>query len=165
MAFKSVTDPIGYGVYLSELITNQSFDLPLRQIGSVMLTRYVDNDWGEWDEEGNPSEAGSYGLVATDQAKRPIRKILPNGLYDPNSKIRSLRSSVAHTILTIATTDWPSVWTELSGGNENSIHAAMQTLQEFIYNEKQIVALGQVVISEVYRIFESEKNYSIEQNL
>uniref|UniRef100_A0A1A9UF49 Importin N-terminal domain-containing protein n=1 Tax=Glossina austeni TaxID=7395 RepID=A0A1A9UF49_GLOAU len=155
----------GYGVYLSELIMNQSFDLPLRQIACVMLTRYVENHWGECDEEGNPSEAGRCGLVATDQAKRTIRKILPNGLYDPNSKIRS---SVAHTISTIATTDWPSVWTELFdiiikclGGNENSIHGAMQILQDFIYDEKQIVELGPVVISEVYRIFESEQNYSI----
>uniref|UniRef100_A0A1B0ABT5 Importin N-terminal domain-containing protein n=1 Tax=Glossina pallidipes TaxID=7398 RepID=A0A1B0ABT5_GLOPL len=101
---------MSYVVYLSELIVNQSFDLPLRQIACVMLTRYVENHWGERDGEGNPSEAGSCGLVATDQAKHTIRKILPNGLYDPNSKIRSL---VAHTISTIAATDWPSDWTEL----------------------------------------------------
>uniref|UniRef100_A0A1A9WEJ2 Importin N-terminal domain-containing protein n=1 Tax=Glossina brevipalpis TaxID=37001 RepID=A0A1A9WEJ2_9MUSC len=144
---------------------NQSFELPLRQIACVMLTRYVENHWGECDEDGNPSEASGCGPVATDQAKRTIRKILPNGLYDPNSKIRS---SVAHTISTIATTDWPSVWTELFdiiikclGGNENSIHGAMQILEDFIYDEKQIVELGPVVISEVYRIFESEQNYTI----
>ncbi|XP_067615807.1 importin-9 [Eurosta solidaginis] len=143
----------GYGVYLSELIMNQSFDLPLRQIACIMLTRYVENHWGEADD------------VATEQAKRTIRNILPNGLYDPNSKIRS---SVAHTISAIAMTDWPTVWTELFdiiikclGGNEDSIHGAMQILQDFSYDEKQVKELGPVVISEVYRIFESEQNYSI----
>ncbi|XP_023299361.2 importin-9 [Lucilia cuprina] len=154
----------GYGVYLSELIMNQSFDLPLRQIACIMLTRYVENHWGECDEEGNPNEA-SLGGVATEQAKRTIRNILPNGLYDPNSKIRL---SVAHTISTIAATDWPGVWTELFdiiikclGGNEDSIHGAMQILQDFSYDDKQIKELGPVIISEVYRIFESEQNYSI----
>uniref|UniRef100_A0A1B0FDT0 Importin N-terminal domain-containing protein n=1 Tax=Glossina morsitans morsitans TaxID=37546 RepID=A0A1B0FDT0_GLOMM len=143
---------------------NQFFDVPLRQIACVTLTRYVENHWGECDEEGNPT----CGLVATDQAKRTIRKILPRGLYDPNSKIRS---SVAHTISTIATIHWPSVWTELldiiikcMGGNEYSVHGTTQILQDFIYDEKQIVELSPV-ISEVYRIFESEQNYSIEQNL
>ena len=152
---------IGYGVYLAELIMNQSFDLPLRQIACIMLTHYVEGHWGtgDCDEESNISG------VASDQAKRTIRNILPNGLYDPNSKIRL---SVAHTISTIAATDWPTVWTELFdiiikclGGNENSIHGAMQILQEFSYDEKQIKELGPVVISEVYRIFESEQNYSI----
>lgn len=153
---------LGYGVYLSELIMNQSFDLPLRQLACIMLTRYVENHWGECDEEGNPNEAGG---VATEQAKRTIRNILPNGLYDPNSKIRS---SVAHAISAIAATDWPGTWTELFdiiikclGGNEDSIHGAMQILQDFSYDEKQIKELGPVVISEVYRIFESEQNYSI----
>uniref|UniRef100_A0A034VML9 Importin-9 n=1 Tax=Bactrocera dorsalis TaxID=27457 RepID=A0A034VML9_BACDO len=143
----------GYGVYLSELIMNQSFDLPLRQIACIMLTRYVENHWCDGDD------------IATDQAKRTIRNILPNGLYDPNSKIRS---SVAHTISTIAMTDWPTVWTELFdiiikclGGNEDSIHGAMQILQDFSYDEKQVKELGPVVISEVYRIFESEQNYTI----
>lgn len=141
---------------------NQSFDLPLRQIACIMLTRYVENHWGECDEEGNPNEGSG---VASEQAKKTIRNILPNGLYDPNSKIRL---SVAHTISTIAATDWPVVWTELFdiiikclGGNENSIHGAMQILQEFSYDEKQIKELGPVVISEVYRIFESEQNYGI----
>lgn len=143
---------------------NQSFDLPLRQIACIMLTRYVENHWGECDEEGNPNDSTSGG-VATEQAKRTIRNILPNGLYDPNSKIRL---SVAHTISTIAATDWPGVWTELFdiiikclGGNENSIHGAMQILKDFSYDGKEIKELGPVVISEVYRIFESEQNYDL----
>ncbi|XP_068156028.1 importin-9 [Drosophila tropicalis] len=148
----------GYGVYLSEIIMNQSQELPLRQIAIVMLTRYVEAHWTELEDRENV-------CLASEQAKRTIRNILPNGLYDPNSKIRS---SVAHTISTIAATDYPQCWAELFdiivkclGGNEDSIHGALQVLQEFIYEVQQIKELGPVVIPEVYRIFDSEQNYSI----
>ncbi|XP_055903747.1 importin-9 [Eupeodes corollae] len=145
----------GYGVYLSELIMNQSFELSLRQMACVMLRHYVENHWNEGEENS----------IVTEQAKKTIRNILPNGLYDPNSKIRS---AVANVISTIAATDWPGVWTDLFpiiikclGGNEDSIHGAMQILQEFAYDEGQIKELGPFIISEVYRIFESEQTYTI----
>ncbi|KAH8310718.1 hypothetical protein KR044_002749 [Drosophila immigrans] len=150
----------GYGVYLAEIIMNQSHELPLRQIAIIMLTRYVENHWTDLDD---PEKAS--GGVASEQAKRTIRNILPNGLYDPNSKIRS---SVAHTISTIAATDYPHCWAELFdiivkclSGNEDSIHGAMQVLRDFTYDVAQIKELGPVVIPEVYRIFDSEQNYSI----
>ncbi|BFF89262.1 importin-9 [Drosophila madeirensis] len=154
----------GYGVYLSEIIMNQSHELPLRQIAIVMLTRYVENHWTDVNAEGLKNDKAN-SCMASEQAKRTIRNILPNGLYDPNSKIRS---SVAHTISTIASTDYPHGWTELFdiivkclGGNEDSIHGAMQVLQDFTYDVEQIKELGPVVIPEVYRIFDSEQNYSI----
>lgn len=137
---------------------NQSFDLALRQLSSVMLTRYVEEHWSKTETDAN--------AVATDQAKRMIRSILPNGLYDPNSKIRT---SVAYTISTIATVDWPNTWTELFdiivkclGGNEDSIHGAMQVLIEFTYDlDSQIGVVGPIIMSEVYRIFEAEQVYSV----
>ncbi|KAH8313820.1 hypothetical protein KR067_012298 [Drosophila pandora] len=151
----------GYGVYLSEIIMNQAHELPLRQIAIIMLTRYVENHWTDERDSGEKIN----GCMASEQAKRTIRNILPNGLYDPNSKIRS---SVAHTISTIAATDYPHGWAELFdiivkclGGNEDSIHGAMQVLQDFTYDVDQIKELGPVVIPEVYRIFDSEQNYSI----
>lgn len=101
---------LGYGVYLAEIIMNQSFDLALRQLACVMLNKYVEEHWSVPES------------VANDQAKQMIRKILPNGLYDPNSKIRA---TVAYTISTIASVDWPHTWTDLFdiivkclGGNE-----------------------------------------------
>lgn len=83
---------------------NQSLDLALRQLASIMLTRYVEEYWDR-EAEGNDS-----GYVCSEQAKKTVRNILPNGLYDPNSKIRS---AVAHSISTIAQNDWPTIWTEL----------------------------------------------------
>lgn len=70
---------------------------------------------------------------------------------------------VAYTISTIASWDWPE-WVELFdilvkclGGNENSVHGAMQVLVEFTYDlNYQIAEVGPMILSEVYRIFEAE---------
>lgn len=138
---------------------NQSFDLSLRQLASVMLKKYVEDHWGNDESLDNTQKS----VVATNPAKDMIRKILPNGLYDPNSKIRA---SVAYTIATIAAVDWPNTWTDLFdiiikclGGNDDSIHGAMQVLVEFSYDsvDCQIAAIGPVILNEIYRIFESEQ--------
>lgn len=133
---------------------NQSFDLALRQLASVMLTKYVEDHWANDDD---PSS-----VLATNQAKEMIRKILPNGLYDPNSKIRA---AVAYTISTIASIDWPHTWTDLFdiivkclGGNDDSIHGAMQVLIEFPYDSNsQLSVIGPIILNEIYRIFEAEQ--------
>lgn len=154
---------LGYGVYLAEFTMNQSFDLALRQIASVMLTKYVEEHWATDAGSGDAANTSQSGtVIATDQAKQLIRTILPNGLYDSNSKIRS---SVAYTISTIAAIDWPHIWVDLFdiivkclGGNEDSIHGAMQVLEEFTYDlDSQISVIGPVILSEIYRIFEAEQ--------
>lgn len=124
-------------------------------MASVMLTRYVEEHWAN-------DESVSTAVVASNQAKEMVRKILPNGLYDSNSKIRA---SVAYTISTIASIDWPHTWTDLFdiivkclGGNEDSIHGAMQVLIEFPYDSNsQIPLIGPVILNEIYRIFEAEQ--------
>lgn len=134
---------------------NQSFDVAIRQLASVMLNKYVEKHW-------NVSN-GDVTILATDLAKKMIRSILPNGLYDSNSKIRT---SVAYTIAIIASLDWPNTWTELfdiivkclSENNENSIHGAMQVLVEFTNDlDSQTNVVGPIIMSEVYRIFEAEQ--------
>ena len=75
----------GYGVYLAECIMNQSFDLGIRQLASVMLKQYVVNHWCVENNEGT-------NLEATEQVKKIIKNILPNGLYDPNSKVKKINS-------------------------------------------------------------------------
>lgn len=164
MAFSKVNNGLivsiikGYGVFLAEFTMNQSFDLSLRQLASVMLKKYVEDHWS--NEENVNAMPGT--VVAPNQSKEMIRKILPNGLYDPNSKIRA---SVAYTISTIAAIDWPHTWTDLFdiivkclGGNEDSIHGAMQVLVEFSYDlDSQIAVIGPVILNEIYRIFEAEQ--------
>lgn len=77
-------DPtVGYGIYLAEITINQHLDLALRQLASVMLKQYVEDCWAAEDQEGEAAN----GLCANNEAKIAIKTILPQGLYDPNSKV------------------------------------------------------------------------------
>lgn len=149
-------------MYLAEIaIRNQSVELGLRQLASVMLKQYVEQHWSQ--DEDDP-EANL--LVASNEAKQAIKTILPEGLYDSNSKIRSV---AAYTISSIASYDWPSDWPELFeiivkclAGNENSVDGAMKVLVEFSYElQGQVKEVGPLILSEVYRIFEAESIYSV----
>ena len=67
------------------------------------------------------------------QAKSSIRQILPVGLKETMSKVRS---SVAYAVSAIAHWDWPEAWPELFGilmealtsGNSDAVHGAMRVL-------------------------------------
>lgn len=153
----------GYGVYLAEITINQNLDLPLRQLASVMLKQYVEDCWAVENEDGQSSNSA---LLVNNEAKIAIKTILPQGLYDPNSKIRSV---VAYSISNIASYDWPNDWQELFdiivkclSGNENSVHGAMKVLVEFTLDlDKQIAEVGPMILSEVYRIFAAQDVYSV----
>lgn len=144
---------------MAELTLDESLDLGLRQLSSVLLKKYVDEHWClDEDEETK--------LVASDQAKLAIKTILPKGLYSNNSKIRN---TVAYTISSIAGFDWPNDWVELFdiivkclAGNEDSVHGAMQVLVEFTYElQERVKDVGPIILSEVYRIFDSETSFTV----
>lgn len=67
------------------------------------------------------------------QAKGQIRQILPVGLSESISKVRS---SVAYAVAAIAHWDWPEQWPELfpllmqglTSGQPDSVHGAMRVL-------------------------------------
>lgn len=67
------------------------------------------------------------------QAKAKIRQILPVGLSESISKVRS---SVAYAVSAIAHWDWPEQWPELfpllmqglTSGQPDSVHGAMRVL-------------------------------------
>lgn len=152
---------LGYGIYLAELTLDESLDLGLRQLSSVLLRKYVDEHWSL-----DPDDEDTTKLLATDQAKHAIKTILPKGLYSNNSKIRK---TVAYTISTIAGYDWPNDWLELFdiivsclAGNEDSVHGAMQVLVEFTFElEDRVKDVGPLILSEVYRIFDSETLFTV----
>ena len=95
--------------------------------------------------------------------KQAIKAILPKGLYCTNSKIRN---TVAYTISSIANVD---DWIELFdiivaclAGNEDSVHGAMQVLVEFTYElEERVKTVGPIILSEIYRIYDSEAQFSL----
>lgn len=152
---------LGYGIYLAELTLDESLDLGLRQLASVLLKKYVDEHWALDLESEDRAK-----LIASDQAKQVIKKILPKGLYSNNSKIRN---TVAYTISSIAGYDWPNDWVELFdiivkclAGNEDSVHGAMQVLVEFTYElEDRVKDVGPIILSEIYRIFDSEAMFTV----
>uniref|UniRef100_A0A1B0FFQ5 Importin N-terminal domain-containing protein n=1 Tax=Glossina morsitans morsitans TaxID=37546 RepID=A0A1B0FFQ5_GLOMM len=155
-----------YGIILTEITLNQFVELPLRQMAGIMLTRYTERYWDERNIPDDPCGAIGGGSVITIPAKCTIRETLPVGLHDTNSIIRS---SVANTICTIADTDYPSDWADLSAviveclnGDDNSIHGIMQVLINFHYDRIQIKALHALIISNAFRIFDLEERYSIE---
>ena len=67
------------------------------------------------------------------QAKIVIRELLPNGLRESISKVRS---SVAYAVSAIAHWDWPEAWPQLFNllmemlvsGDVNAVHGAMRVL-------------------------------------
>jgi hypothetical protein len=67
------------------------------------------------------------------QAKKEIRRILPHGLGESISKVRS---SVAYAVSAIAHWDWPEEWPDLlkilmdslTNGDVNAVHGAMRVL-------------------------------------
>ena len=71
--------------------------------------------------------------ATSDAAKASIRQILPLGLKESISKVRS---SVAYAVSAIAHWDWPEAWPELfqilmealTSGEPNAVHGAMRVL-------------------------------------
>ncbi|XP_052872556.1 importin-9 [Anopheles cruzii] len=165
-----------YGVILAEFTIEQQMDIGIRQLASVMLKQYVDDCWadgGNGDEDDDvsalgtmPSDSAAGLLLVNDEAKRRIKQILPEGLYDTNSKIRSV---VAYCIANIALYDWPGDWQELFdvivkclSGTENSVDGAMKVLVEFTRElDKQVGEVAPLILSEVYRIFTADTVYSV----
>ena len=75
----------------------------------------------------------SNGRLCQFQAKSEIRRILPVGLKESISKVRS---SVAYAVSAIAHWDWPEAWPDLfpilmqalTSGDPNAVHGAMRVL-------------------------------------
>ena len=92
-----------YGIFLTELTLDANGQFALRQMAGVLLKQYVDVHWSIDAEKFKPPEASP-------QTKATIRAILPHGLKESISKVRS---SVAYCISCIAHWDWPDEWPEL----------------------------------------------------
>ncbi|EHH15689.1 hypothetical protein EGK_01810 [Macaca mulatta] len=92
-----------FGVHLAELTVDPQGALAIRQLASVILKQYVETHWCAQSEKFRPPET-------TERAKIVIRELLPNGLRESISKVRS---SVAYAVSAIAHWDWPEAWPQL----------------------------------------------------
>ncbi|XP_071477109.1 importin-9-like [Diadema antillarum] len=150
-----------FGVYLAELTLDKNGALAIRQLSSLILKQYVEAHWSQNSEKFRPP-------VATDAAKAHIRSMLPAGLGESISKVRS---SVAYAISAIAHWDWPDAWPDLFGllmmmitnGNSNEVHGAMRVLTEFTreVSDVQMEHVAPVILPEMHRIFVQSDTYTI----
>lgn len=154
-----VTDD--FCVHLAELTVDPQSPFAIRQLASVLLKQYVDTHWSRNSEKFRQPEA-------TDEAKATIRNLLPLGLKESLSK---LRSSVAYAISAIAHWDWPEAWPQLfeilmqalTSGDSNTVHGAMRVLTEFSRDitDNQMFQVAPVVLPEMYKIFTQPEKYGI----
>lgn len=150
-----------FGVHLAELTLNPEGPLAIRQLASVLLRQYVEAHWSPLSEKFRQPET-------TEEAKVAIRQMLPHGLKETISKVRS---SVAYAISAIAHWDWPEAWPELfqilmqalAGGNPDLIHGAMRVLTEFCRDvtDTQMPQVAPVILPEMLKIFSQQQGFGI----
>ncbi|TWW61877.1 Importin-9 [Takifugu flavidus] len=150
-----------FGVHLAELTVDPQGALAIRQLASVILKQYVETHWCSQSEKFRPPET-------TDKAKAAIRELLPGGLREAISKVRS---SVAYAISAIAHWDWPEAWPQLFtllmemlvSGDVNAVHGAMRVLTEFTreVTDTQMPLVAPVILPEMYKIFTMAEVFSI----
>lgn len=150
-----------FGVHLAELTVEPQGALAIRQLASVILKQYVETHWCSQSEKFRPPET-------TDQAKAAIRELLPGGLREAISKVRS---SVAYAVSAIAHWDWPEAWPQLFtllmemlvSGDVSAVHGAMRVLTEFTreVTDTQMPLVAPVILPEMYKIFTMAEVYSI----
>uniref|UniRef100_A0A8C8JKP3 Importin N-terminal domain-containing protein n=1 Tax=Oncorhynchus tshawytscha TaxID=74940 RepID=A0A8C8JKP3_ONCTS len=150
-----------FGVHLAELTVDPRGALAIRQLASVILKQYVETHWCSLSEKFRPPET-------TDRAKAAIRELLPGGLRESISKVRS---SVAYAVSAIAHWDWPEAWPQLFtilmdmlvSGDVNAVHGAMRVLTEFTreVTDTQMPLVAPVILPEMYKIFSMMDIYSI----
>ncbi|KAJ8370297.1 hypothetical protein SKAU_G00103250 [Synaphobranchus kaupii] len=150
-----------FGVHLAELTVDPQGALAIRQLASVILKQYVETHWCAQSEKFRHPET-------SERAKVVIRQLLPGGLREAISKVRS---SVAYAVSAIAHWDWPEAWPELFtllmdmlvSGDVNAVHGAMRVLTEFTreVTDTQMPLVAPVILPEMYKIFTMAEVYSI----
>uniref|UniRef100_A0A4W3IWF5 Importin 9 n=1 Tax=Callorhinchus milii TaxID=7868 RepID=A0A4W3IWF5_CALMI len=153
--FKVILSLSEFGVHLAELTVDPQGILAIRQLASVILKQYVETHWCNQSEKFRPPET-------TERAKAAIRELLPNGLRESISKVRS---SVAYAVSAIAHWDWPEAC-----GDVNAVHGAMPMISvvkmysnEFTreVTDTQMPLVAPVILPEMYKIFTMADVYSI----
>lgn len=156
---------------LISILLDQSSQFGIRQLAGVLFKQYVEVHWSQNSEKFQDPEIDP-------TIKQRVRQIIPIGLSDENSKIRT---TSAYSISKIASWDWPELWPELFeillsalngstfGANNqqkfnlNSVHGSLETLVELVpdITDLQMPQVAPVLIPQLYKIFIDPANYSI----
>ncbi|BFZ10398.1 hypothetical protein BsWGS_13436 [Bradybaena similaris] len=159
-----------FGVYLAEITVDIQGPLAIRQLASVLLKQYVQCHW-------SPQSDRFIAPEASNAAKAHIRQLLPQGLSESISKVRT---SIAYAISAIAHWDWPEVWPELfpllmqalTSGHPNAVHGAMRVLSgpmvsvskgEFCQDvtDMQMTHVAPVILPELYKVFIGAETFGV----
>ena len=126
-----------------------------------MFKQFVEVHWSQTSEKFQEPEIDP-------NTKQRVKQLLPLGLNDQSSKIRT---TVAFAISTIANWDWPEMWPELfqillnalnGNGNNmnanldlNAVHGALVTLTEIVQEvtDIQMPQVAPAIIPQIYKIF------------
>ena len=158
---------------LVNILIDQTVDFGIRQLSGVLFKQYVEIHWSQNSDKFQDPEIDS-------NIKLRVKELLPLGLNDTNSKIRS---TVAYAVATLAHWDWPEQWPQLFGilinalnGNGpnsatasnnvidlNAVHGALETLTEIVQEvtDIQMPQVAPAIIPQLYKIFIDPQNYSI----
>ncbi|EMD32596.1 hypothetical protein CERSUDRAFT_161550 [Gelatoporia subvermispora B] len=156
--FKSPQSAVG----LAHLLLTQDIDLALRQISFYLgLRNYVTEHW-------SPYFTQFKGHAPPPELKTQVRQAVFQGLSDSNRKIRSL---CAHTLSSIANSDWPEEYPDLldqlmgllASGSPDSVYGAMQVFTEFIktdLTEDQILPVLRQLLPVLLNIVGATQQYA-----
>lgn len=112
-ALEAGSKQAGFGATLLKLVLLPEVPYGLRQLAAVVLKKHVREHW--------TFESPHFREPPVDEGeKAQIREMLPTGLSDSNSK---LRTAVAMAIAAIAKWDCPQHWPNLLPGLVNAITA------------------------------------------
>jgi hypothetical protein len=141
-----------------------------RQLAGVLFKQYIEVHWSQNSEKYQEPEVEAV-------VKQRVKQLLPLGLSDESSKIRT---TVAHSTAKIAGWDW-SDWPELfdlllsalngnkigapspSPFNLDSVHGALETLVELLpdMTDLQMPHVVPAIMPQLFKIFIDPQNYSI----
>ncbi len=161
-----------YCLILVNILIDQSSLFATRQLAGVLFKQYIEIHWSQNSEKYQEPEVDA-------AVKHRVKQLLPLGLSDKSSKIRT---TVAHSTAKIASWDWPELWPELFemllsalNGNKlgvsvvpaqfnlDSVHGALETLVELIpdITDLQMPQVAPAIMPQLYKIFVDPQNYSI----
>jgi len=154
-----VTDD--FGVLLVQMTLDNNCTLAIRQLAAVLLRQYINCHWSQDAEKFRAPEV-------TPNAKALIRQMLPMGLKESISKVRN---TVAFSLASIASWDWPDQWPQLfdilmqaiKGTDEFAVQGAVRVLKELSRDltDSQIPSVAPVILPDIYRIFCESERYTV----
>ncbi|KAG0140386.1 hypothetical protein CROQUDRAFT_674684 [Cronartium quercuum f. sp. fusiforme G11] len=155
-----------FGIQLAQIISNDTYDLSLRQSASTNLRRYVLNHW-------SPFFASFAGYAPSVEIKSQIRQTI---LQNLGNSSRKLRSTCALILSEIAHCDWPEEWPDLvpiliatinnigqPDITENSQDGALRVLSELIRNdlsEQQLIPVAQDLLPCLFSVISAPQTQS-----